>query len=707
MTVIKSLEHHALFLLLLQLATLLLFSRVLGEIARKLRQPQVIGELLAGVLLGPSVLGLVWPSLHDAIFPPVQAQHDLLAAVAWLGVLVLLIVTGLETDLDLIVRRGRIAICISYIGIFVPLSCGFMLGQGIPDRYLADPNKRLVFCLFMAVAMSISAVPVLAKVLLDLKIIRRDIGQISLAAGMSDDLNGWILLSVVAGLATSGQLDAATAVRTLVSALLFIAFCFTLGRPLMHNILTWVDEQVPGTASQISTVLVIALFAAAFTQYLHIEAVLGAFMMGILAGQSRRLHIKTGHTLELFAGSFISPIFFASAGLKVDMEKLLDPVVIGLGLVVLLIACVGKYLGVYLGGWLGGLSHWERLAVGSGMNARGALEIIVATVGLSLGVLGPEMYAIIVMVAIVTSMMAPPLLRLTLARVEIGKEERERLEGEQLAEESFVKKLRRVLLPSRGGHNAEVAARLIQALQLGQPLDVTLLYVKGTDDTNPDKAMEPIKTLFKSPRVKVSHGRGDIAERITHEAARGYDMMVLGASEGQYDSASMFNNIVDKLIRESPCYSLVVRSGPQSEDFAAPTKILVPTVGTQYSSHALELAAAMARTTGALVTLVHVVMPPDIEHDMMPRVLDKMNAIASDLVDHQADLGRRLGAEVDTRVLEGSQPEQVILKLAREEAYGLIVMGSNLRPVSTRAFFGHRVEHILRNAPCAVAVISS
>lgn len=457
-TVLKGLSHHAVLLLLLQIAALLAMARLLGELMRKLKQPPVVGELMAGVVLGPSVLGLAWPEAQRVLFPIEQHQADLLAAVSWIGVLFLLICTGLETDLGLIKRRGKSALTVSAGGIIVPFATGFALGEMLPDQYLADPGARLVFSLFMAVAMSISAVPVIAKVLMDLKLIRRDIGQLILAAAMTDDTIGWILLAVVAGLAKTGVVDVVTALKSVGGAIVFMLFAFTLGSPLIARLMAAVDKRFGGAGSQMSLVLAVAFAVAALTHEMGIEAVLGAFTVGILAGQAPRFRREVGHTLELVTASFLAPIFFASAGVKVDLVRLADPEVAVVGAIVLVIACLGKFVGCYIGAWACGISHWERLALGSGMNARGAMEIIVATIGLSLGVLSVEMYSIIVMVAIVTSLMAPPLLRFTLSRVRMGEGEARRLEAETLAASSFVRQVRRVLFVSRTAHRVDLTS---------------------------------------------------------------------------------------------------------------------------------------------------------------------------------------------------------------------------------------------------------
>jgi predicted Kef-type K+ transport protein len=310
----------------------------------------------------------------------------------------------------------------------------------------------------MAVSMSISAVPVIAKVLMDLKLIRRDIGQLILAAAMTDDTIGWILLSVVAGLAKTGDVDLLTAGTAVGGAALFLVVAFTVGVPIVSWIMGAVDKRIGGEGPDLAHPRA-RLRRAALTHEMGIEAVLGAFVVGILAGQAprfrreRRPHARADHR------AFLAPIFFASAGVKVDLQRLFDPEVITVGGIVLGIACVGKFLGAYLGAWATGLSHWERLAMGSGMNARGAMEIIVATIGLGLGVLNVEMYSIIVMVAIVTSLMAPPMLRWTLGRVKMGDVEAKRLESEALSAESFVRQIRRVLFVTRIAKSVELPRR--------------------------------------------------------------------------------------------------------------------------------------------------------------------------------------------------------------------------------------------------------
>jgi Kef-type K+ transport system membrane component KefB/nucleotide-binding universal stress UspA family protein len=729
---IKPLGHHELLLILLELALLLLVSRGLGELMRRIKQPPVVGELLAGVLLGPSVFGWLLPNLQGDIFPKSQAQSDLLSVVSWLGVLFLLVVTGLETDLNLIVRKGKTALLISLGGIVIPFTTGLGLGWFLPDGFLVNPNQRLVFSLFIATAMSISAVPVIAKVLMDLKLIRRDIGQVTLAAGMTDDTIGWILLSVVSGLASSGKFDFQTILRSVGGAVLFLGLAFTVGRSLMAWVFRWVDNFIGGPTASLSALLVLALGAAACTHSLGIEAALGAFVTGILAGQSPRFSREAGLTLELITSGFLAPIFFATAGLKVNLLQMLNPQTLGVGLIVLGVACFGKFTGAYIGSRVGGLTHWEGIAMGSGMNARGAMEIIVAIIGVSLGVLNPQMYSIIVMVAIVTSLMAPPLLRWALSNVAMSEEEVQRLEQEELASRSFIKRIRRILMPTQGGPNVRLAAQLVSHLAHQNPLEVTVLFAKSdkkpktksvnavateVKDSVAEIAIDTVVGEFHLPsetllETKVESGQNK-AEVILKQACRGYDLIVIGATERQRSRGTLFSLLVDQVVQEAPCATMVVKSNlSQAQEDISPigdrkiSHILVPTSGTEYSQYAVEVGSTIAAQTGAIVTLVNVVNRTQQEYVLFEeQTMHSVTDIARQILYHQAEIGQGLGATVKTVILTGS-PELEILKFASTNQVDLIVMGSSVRTVSGRAFFGHRTDAILNKASCPVAVIT-
>jgi Kef-type K+ transport system membrane component KefB/nucleotide-binding universal stress UspA family protein len=714
--VIKPLGEHELLLLLLQFLLLLVVARALGECALRLGLPSVVGELLAGFLLGPSLVGKIAPGLFSHLFPQTPEQVHLLEVVSWLGVIMLLILTGLETDVPLILRKGKGAAAISLGGIAVPFVTGVALGFVLPTNFVAAPDKRLVFALFIGTAMSISAIPVIAKVLMDMKIIRRDIGQITLAAGMIDDSVGWILLSVVAALAGSGKVDPLVAGRSLISVLAVLFIAFTVGRKFVSMVIRVLDNQIGGDMVKITALMALALAFGCVTQALRLEAVLGAFLAGILVGQVKRFDDRLRHIFEQVALGVFAPVFFAASGLRVDLGKLAQPKALGVGLIVLAIAILGKFVGAYAGARATKLGHWEALSLGAGMNARGAMEIIVATIGLSRGILTPEMYSIILMVAIVTSLMAPPMLRWTLGHVTPSDEEKERLEAEDRRKESFVGNLKRVLLPVRAEGDSDLAARLVGMLTKGEDVEVTSLYLQRDGDSEGvARAKETVNSQLENARTQVKEEQKDPpAKLILDEARKGYDLLALPATERRTSGgeSSLFDRLTDEVIQDSPVPILVISSradgdGSSDGQHVASGHILVPTSGNQSDRDAAEVAFALAARSNAEVDVVHVVSGP--QHAVRigeSEAIGHAMEIGEDLVEKIADLGRTMGATVNTDVLVADQPEHAIVERAQQRA-DLIVLASSRRPVSQRAFFGHRIDYVVGNAPCPVVVVSA
>ncbi|HSE83865.1 MAG TPA: cation:proton antiporter, partial [Thermodesulfobacteriota bacterium] len=300
--------HHDVLILILQVAVLLFTARALGEIARRFGQPAVVGEILAGIVLGPSLLSGFFPALGEWLIPQTKLQGYLLEVISLIGVMFLLLITGLETDLALIRRHARTAIGVSYGGIIVTFSSGFLLGLFLPDFLLANKDQRLVFALFVATAMSISAIPVIAKVLMDLNLMRRDIGQTIIAAGMSDDTTGWILLSIVAGLASGQGVTPGGILEEVGKVIAFMVISFTLGRWLVKKSLDFVQDEVTSPDKLLTLVVFFAFAWGAITHALGLEAVLGAFVIGIIFGMMPRLPDSVHHKVESAALGIFAPI---------------------------------------------------------------------------------------------------------------------------------------------------------------------------------------------------------------------------------------------------------------------------------------------------------------------------------------------------------------------------------------------------------------
>ncbi|HUQ57184.1 cation:proton antiporter [Lentzea sp.] len=422
MTPVPPFGGHSLFLFLVQVAVLLVLALLMGRLAMRAGMPAIVGELLTGILLGPSLLGWVAPGWAEWLFPHQVEQFHVLDAFGQIGVLLLVGVTGVSLDLALVRKRRGTAVRISLPGLVIPLGLGIGAGFLVPQALLAGGgDERLVFALFLGVAMCVSAIPVIAKTLIDLKLLHRNVGQLILISGTVDDVIGWLGLSVVTAMATTG-VHAGTIARSTGFLVLFLVASYVIGRPLVRFVMNRV-----GDGATIGAAVVVVLAMSALSHLLGLEAVLGALIGGMLIRNAGGDVLEKLLPLRTVVMTFLAPVFFAMAGLRMDLTALVQPSVLVAAVVLLLIAVAGKFAGAFLGAWLSGLNRWEALGIGAGMNARGVVEVVVAMVGLRLGVLSTEMYTIVVLIAIVTSLMSPPILRAAASRIEVTASERLRL----------------------------------------------------------------------------------------------------------------------------------------------------------------------------------------------------------------------------------------------------------------------------------------
>jgi Kef-type K+ transport system membrane component KefB len=712
-------SHQDILALITQIAVLLFTAKLFSEIAQRLGQPSVIGELLAGIILGPSCLGKILPFIHGIVIPATPVQGYLLEAVALIGVMFLLLITGLETDLNLIRRHAKTALGVSFGGILVTFSSGFILGQFLPDFLLTAPDKRTIFSLFIATAMSISAIPVIAKVLMDLNLMRRDIGQIIIAAGMSDDTIGWILLSIVAGLAGGQIISTSTVIGSVGTVLIFIIGSFLIGRWLVKKVLVFVQDEMISHDRLLTLAVVLTFIWGSLTQALHLEPVLGAFVMGILLGQMPRFPQGAHEKLRSIAIGIFSPIFFAVAGLKVNVLNLLQPDLLVIALIVIMIAVVGKVTGTYLGARLiGKKEHWTALSFGAALNARGAMEIIVATIGLSLGILTQEMFSIIVLMAMVTSLMAPSALRYVLRHVKPGKEELDRLKKEELAKESPFGNIHRVLVPVRRRRLADkidsaqmIKSRILQKISKKTSLSITLLTVdRKKHKTENLKFLKELGELFPDQELttKAVESR-DTLNTILDEAQKDYDLLLLGGSEHRQNEDHLFSRHIDSVVSLSPIITMVVQSREVPQDWS-PKNILVPTNGSLASKNAAQLAFLMCSEGNETVGFLNV-----LEKDVRRSWRDEINDAAFKrqmetslrIVEELRGLAETMGVKATVAAEVGTEPETVIAEIAKRDKFDLIILGTDVRPASERLFLGPRVEAILKTAPCPVVVLNS
>ncbi len=407
--------EHQLFLFLAEVAVLVLAARLGGELALRIGVPQVVGELAVGICLGPSLFGLLWNDGFAALFPADPAQRNLLEIMGWLGVIFLVIVSGLETRLEILRRASRAVLSGWFGGFTLPFAMGFGLGWLVPAELIGPGISRPVFALFMATAMSISAIPVIARILLDLDLLKTRIGMVILSTATADDTVGWIILAVITGLASAAhRVDLPTVLTSLLGTAAFLLLAATVGRRV-------VDWSLRNAArlrlpyAQLTAILVLVLLGAAVTQAIHVHLVLGCFVTAILVARSPDLERSSVEAIRTLGMAFFVPFFFSYTGIKVDLTTVTGSA-IPVAVAAVVVAYLGKLLGGGLGARAGGLPRWEAAAVGVGLNARGAMELVIAAVGLSIGVLTPAMFAIIVLIAATTTLTAAPMLKYCVRR---------------------------------------------------------------------------------------------------------------------------------------------------------------------------------------------------------------------------------------------------------------------------------------------------
>jgi len=406
--------HGETFALFLGLGVILAGARLLGEVARRLGQAAVLGEIIAGILLGPTVLGRLAPASFATIFPQQGASWTVLDGMSTVAVALFLLVAGMEVDLSRMWRQGRTAAAVSVAGLLFPFALGLGAAWMAPGLMgMSAGGDRLHFALFMATALSISALPVIAKTLMDLNLFRTDIGMVVIAAAIFQDLAGWISFAVVLSLIGTGSGAGFSLGGTVVAVLAFTLAMLTVVRWLFHLALPYVQAYASWPGGVLGVILSAALLGAAFTEWIGVHAIFGSFLVGVAVGDSSHLRARTRATIEQFVSFVFAPLFFAGIGLKVDFVAHFQP---GLVAVVLVIACVGKLIGAGFGARLTGTPWRESAAIGLAMNSRGAMEIILGTLALQYALIDQPLFVALVIMALTTSLMAGPLIQRVLAR---------------------------------------------------------------------------------------------------------------------------------------------------------------------------------------------------------------------------------------------------------------------------------------------------
>ncbi|OGX29154.1 MAG: hypothetical protein A2705_00560 [Omnitrophica WOR_2 bacterium RIFCSPHIGHO2_01_FULL_52_10] len=398
-------EHH-LFVFLIQVFLLLVLSKGVADLFTRWKQPAFTAEMLVGLLLGPTVLGRFLPGAHGFIFPDDVIQRSMLETMAWVGLFFFLLNTGLEVDFSSAWRQRGEALMIALTDIVVPMTISFAACLFLPDHYLIDPSRRWIFALFMATAMTISAMPITARALHDLRIAKTDLGFLIVSALSVNDIIGWLVFSVTLGLFAQTGVDGLKLAGLLGLTLGFTFFCLTFGRHLVDFVFSKIKaRQTSLTAAPLTMLWLLGLACGAVTQKLGIHALFGFFLAGIMAGEVKAIPERTRQVISHMVYAIFVPLFFVSIGLKVDFLSNFDPFIVAF---VSLISVAGKFGGAWLGVGLAKLPKSNRLPVAIAHIPGGSMEIVIGLIAYQYRLISEPVFVAVVFSAVISSIIVGP-----------------------------------------------------------------------------------------------------------------------------------------------------------------------------------------------------------------------------------------------------------------------------------------------------------
>ena len=410
--------HHPLSILLIQIIAVLLMVRLFGFLFKHIGQPGVIGEIVAGIVLGPSVLGYFFPDVFQALFPPESLTN--LELLSQVGLVLFMFVIGMELDFSVLKNKINETLVISHAGILVPFFLGIVASYWIYEEYAAAQTAFLPFALFIGISMSITAFPVLARIIQERNMTKTSLGTLAIASAANDDVTAWCLLAVVIAIAKAGTFASALSIGL---TALYIIIMFMVVRPFLKKVGEVYANQEVINKTFVALILLILIISSTLTEIIGIHALFGAFMAGVVMPPSIGFRKVMMEKVEDIALVFFLPLFFAFTGLRTEIGLINSPALWGVCLLLITVAVAGKLGGCAVAARLVGESWKDSFTIGTLMNTRGLMELVALNIGYEMGVLPPSIFVILVIMALVTTFMTTPLLHLV-ERIFARREER-------------------------------------------------------------------------------------------------------------------------------------------------------------------------------------------------------------------------------------------------------------------------------------------
>jgi Kef-type K+ transport system membrane component KefB len=672
--------EHLFATITVEIFVILALGRLLGALMRTIGQPQVMGEVVGGIMLGPSLLGWLAPGASAALFPPEATPY--LKVLSEYGIIFFMFLVGLELDPALIRGRGGAAVMTSHASIIVPFVLGVALASQIYVQHAPAGVRFMSFALFMGAAMSITAFPVLARIMIERDLLKTRVGAVTIVAAAVDDVTAWCLLAFVVAFVRSTGVP--QALSTLGLVLAYVAVMFVVVQPLMGRFSAMVEHAGRLTQSMVAVVFLLVLGSAIATDKIGIHAIFGGFMMGAVMPKDGLFTRELVEKVEDFAVVFLLPIYFAYTGLRTRIG-LMDSAEMWIqcGLVIG-VATLGKFGGSTLASRVTGLGWREAAALGVLMNTRGLMELVILNIGYDLGVISPELFAMLVIMAIVTTLATTPILAWLYPP--------ERFRAELAITPATARAvLTAVALPSSGPLLVDVSADLADApdsplyvLHLARPPERGTLGVGSAARAEDGQALAPSlaraqeRGIEVRPLQFVSRNPADDISDVAR--AKGAGLIVMGWHKPVW-SRTVLGGTVHRVMREADAdVAVFIDRGITWP----PRRILVPFTGTAQDRTAVKLASRIAARHRAVLTVLGITRPG------LPAPRPDVDGLVN-------------GANADVGVIESATPIDAVIHEATR--YDLTVLGVGENWELEPHVFGLRSERLAEQCPSSLLVV--
>lgn len=539
---------HPLAILILQIITIIFISRLFGALFHKISQPTVIGEIIAGIVLGPSVVGLFFPQFSDFLFPTESLGN--LQFLSQVGLILFMFVIGLELDWKVVKNQAHDAVVISHASIVIPYFLGMALAYFLYEDFAPDSISFLSFALFMGIAMSITAFPVLARVIQERNLTKTNLGIMAITCAAADDITAWCLLAVVIAIVKAGSF--VSALYSIGLAIGFVMVMILIVQPFLNRLGTVYSARETISKTIVAVTFLVLLCSAYVAEVIGIHALFGAFLAGVIMPANFNFRRIIMEKIEDVSLVLLLPLFFVFTGLRTEIGLLNEGYHWLICGVIVCTAVVGKFGGTAVASRIVGQSWKESLSLGALMNTRGLMELIVLNIGYDLGVLSPEVFAMLVLMALLTTFMTGPALDMI----------NYFFPDNVVREKGQFYKILFAFGPAEKGRKL---LRIAYPLAQGARTDasITAFHLTPSSDINPKEAREYEDISFRavrreadSLRIKITtlyRAANDINREITREANKGrYDLLLIGASHSLF-SDDVVGGKVKTLMGEAQC----------------------------------------------------------------------------------------------------------------------------------------------------------